>query len=458
MARTVKRLRGLKGLVHDLVDATTHLVMEGHESTARSVRRVTDLAPEPVADVARTVDSARRMSTDGVLTTIRVVNRAVEVATDLGIDVAQLIAARRATEEEPRPGLAALPMRSDAIESWPWLGDATLGLLNGAIGDRLASRDNGLDLGMLFRVGDRYVALDDVDAMGELMRDAGPRVAIFVHGLGTTEWCWSLEAEAYHGDPAVHFGSLLQKDLGYFPVFVRYNTGRHVSENGRELAAGLASLMTACATPPEELVLIGHSMGGLVVRSACHYAQEAGHPWVELVRRVFCLGSPHGGAPLEKAGNVLTGILGAIDLPATLVIARLLEGRSAGIKDLRHGSLVDEDWAGRDPDALIAEARREIPMLPHASYHFVSATLTRDPAHPMGALIGDLLVRVPSALLPASERGPRMQDVVRERHFEVETATYGGVMHHQLQCHPDVYEVIRRACAGGDDVARPSDG
>jgi hypothetical protein len=153
--------------------------------------------------------------------------------------------------------------------------------------------------------------------------------------------------------------------------------------------------------------------------------------WPAKVRRVVCLGSPHHGAPLEKLGHAAAAILAAIDTPGTRIPARLIEGRSAGIQDLRHGALVDEDWHA-DPEALTA-----VSLLEHATYHFLSATLTRDPEHPLGQLIGDLLVRTPSA------SGAR----VEARTFPIETRCFGGVLHHQIQNHPAVYEVLRRACA-----------
>jgi pimeloyl-ACP methyl ester carboxylesterase len=335
-------------------------------------------------------------------------------------------------------------LKENAPSAGAWWGDAAQALVNAAVGDHLVRRDNGLDLGMQLRFGEVYV---DVRAplgraaIEQALEDVGQtpsaRVVVFVHGLGTTEWSWCLEAAAYHGDPSATFASLLHRELGTTSVLVRYNTGRHVSENGRALAAELDALVRAYPRPIEELVLVGHSMGGLVLRSACHYGGEHEASWVPLVRRVFCLGSPHRGAPLEKIGNLVAGVLGAIDLPGTQIPARILEGRSAGIKDLRHGSLVDEDWLGRDPDALRDEGRREIPLLPHVAYHFVSATVTRDPDHPLGTLVGDLLVRVPSA------QGP----VLRESHFDIETRRFGGVMHHQLQSHPAVYAVLRDALA-----------
>jgi pimeloyl-ACP methyl ester carboxylesterase len=425
----MRRLRGLKDLVHDAVDATTHLVKEGHESTARAVLRVTDRIPQ-IADTARDVDDVRRLSTDLVLASVRVVNRAVEVVTNAGMGVAE-----RATEQDEQAA-PAVPMRSDAMNGTPWLTDAAIGLVNGVLGDKLHSRQNALDLGMELRVGDAYVPLD-AGSLRSALGTASPKIAVFVHGLGTTEWSWCLLGERYHGDPRACFGTLLERDLGYTPLFIRYNSGRRISENGRLLADLIESLASHYPVALEELALFGHSMGGLVVRSACFQGSRAGQAWLPHVRRVFCLASPHRGAPLEKFGHLLTQALDAIDLPGTQVPARILEARSAGIQDLRHGSLVDDDWLARDADATAPAGAQSVPLLPDVRYHFLSATVTKDPAHPVGLLVGDLLVRVPSG------SGPELV----ESSFPIETACYGGVMHHELQNHPQVYEQIRACCA-----------
>ncbi len=393
--------------------------------------RVLGAAPS-LAEPARAVDELRRRSTEGVLGTIRVANRALESVTGAGLDVAELALEGRAA---PRPAEVPVAMRSDATRTIRWLGDAALGLVNGAIGDLLHDRDNGLDLGMSLRHGDLYLELER-GALARQIPEPRAKLAVFVHGLATTEWCWSLESEAYHGDPAASFGSLLAADLDYTPIFVRYNSGRHVSENGRSLAEQLQRLVERYPVEVEEIVLVGHSMGGLVIRSACHYGQGEGASWVDGLRHVFCLGTPHRGAPLARLGHVAAVVLDAIDHPGTRIPGRLLKGRSAGIRDLRQGLLVDEDWLGRDPDALREEAAREIPLLGDVTYHFISATVTEDREHPLGRLVGDLLVRTPSA------EGPHL----RARSFPIATSHYGGVLHHQLQNHPAVYTLIREAC------------
>jgi pimeloyl-ACP methyl ester carboxylesterase len=437
----LKRARGLKSLVHDAVELTVDLVEDGHESAARMVMRVLNAIP-PVAAPAQLVDTLRRASTSRVLGSIRAVNRGVKYLTDAGIDAA--VAARLlALASAPLP--SPVPMRSDIVGAAAWLSDAAVGALNGVVGDYLHREENGLDLGFSLRHGEGYIALDS--PLPIALRPAPPtrRIAVFVHGLATTEWSWCLDAAAYHGDPAASFGTLLERDLGVTPLFARYNTGRRVFENGRLLARGLERLFGGDASPIDEIILVGHSMGGLVVRSACHHASEEGHAWVRRVSRVFCLGSPHQGAPLEKLGHLLTKTLGGVDHPGTRIPAAILRRRSAGIRDLRHGTIVDDDdddddddGAWPDPDAARAPGEREAPLLDDVAYYFISATVTRDPAHPLGRLLGDVLVRVPSASGPA----------VRSDKFRIETRCYSGVMHHQIQCHPDVYARLRRACSG----------
>ena len=145
----------------------------------------------------------------------------------------------------------------------------------------------------------------------------------------------------------------------------------------------------------EEVALVGHSMGGLVARSACHRAVLRDASWVKAVRRVVSLGSPHMGAPLEQSVHYLSAALSA--LPETRPFGAFFRRRSGGIRDLRQGSLVDADWRDCDPDALRARACEEVPLLEGATHYFVSATITRDPRHPVGRVIGDCLVLVPSA-------------------------------------------------------------
>jgi pimeloyl-ACP methyl ester carboxylesterase len=267
------------------------------------------------------------------------------------------------------------------------------------------------------------------DALVAAFPSATPRLVVFLHGLMETERSWRLGA-GEHGET---YGSRLARDLGCTPVDVRYNSGRHISENGRSLADLLESVVAVWPVEVDEIALVGHSMGGLVARSACHVAATEDAAWVRRVRHVVSLGSPHFGAPLEEAVHLAA--VGLHRLPETRPMANFLRRRSAGIRDLRNGSLVDADWQGRDPDALRAAACAEVPLLPHATHCFVAATITRDAHHPLGRLLGDALVLPPSAAGRSKSRrlGFRDEDGVH----------LGGAHHLALLRHPAVYARLR---------------
>jgi pimeloyl-ACP methyl ester carboxylesterase len=268
-------------------------------------------------------------------------------------------------------------------------------------------------------------------------------LVLFVHGLGCTEWSWTFDAETLHGDAGVNFGTLLERDFGFTPLYVRYNTGLHVSENGQKLARLLNDVVQAY--PARRILLVGHSMGGLVVRSAAHYGKTTGAPWTSALSHVFCIGSPNLGAALEKTGNVLASVLALFDVAGTQVPAKILNGRSSGIKDLRFGYVVDEDWKDKDPDALLEDNRQNIPFVDGVLYCFVAGTLSKDASHPMNDLLGDVLVRLPSASGHAPEPASRIP-------FHIGHVV-GGVHHLALGNHPDVYAQIARVLEG--DVAGP---
>ena len=412
----MSRIRGVKALVHNAVDRTVDLVGSGHEATSRAVMRVMNYAG-PLAEPARQVDGLRRELTTGVLKTIKGVNHLVEGLTNVGIDV---------LVPDVTPVHTVLPLRADVIGTAAWVGDAALGMVNGVVGDFLVERQNGLDLGMALRSLDAWI---EEDGSG-IPADATPRLVLLVHGLATTEWSWCMDADKYLGNAGANFGTLLKEDLGYTPIYLRYNSGRHISENGRVLAHRLERLVQQWPVEVEELLLLGHSMGGLVLRSACHVAEEEGLSWVKRVRRAITLASPMQGAPLEKFGNLAGAVLGAVDHPATAVIGELIQGRSAGIKDLRYGYVQDAEWQGADPDAVAEDRRRESSIPAHISWCFISATVSHSADHPVGATVGDLMVRVQSA------SGPRDAPPRRVTHH------VGGVTHAAIQVQPEVYATI----------------
>ena len=276
-----------------------------------------------------------------------------------------------------------------ALSSSP-RGALVVGALTGLVGDRLESEGSDLHQPMSVRAGGRAVA-PEPEALATAYPNATGRIVVFLHGLMESEFSWRVGA----GAGGETYGSRLRDQLGLTPIELRYNTGRHISDNGLELADLLERLVAAWPVEVERIALVGHSMGGLVARSACHQAAERGDAWPGRVRHVVSLGSPHMGAPLAQGVHWASAALHAI--PETRPLASLLRRRSAGIRDLRQGSLVDADWRERDPDALRAAACQEIPLLDGATHCFVAATVLPNARHPVSRVVGDYLVLEGSA-------------------------------------------------------------
>ncbi len=416
----MRRLLGLKDLLIDAVEKTTNLVQETHESVARRTYGYLKWI-EPLEEPAALVERIHGVTARTVFASVRLGNRAVGAILEQG----HRLAAGESDTSDADAHDEGPPMRSDALGSVSWLRDAALGAVNGAVGDYLAEQDNALGFDMTFRERGRRLALDHA-SLAEALPHATPKICLFVHGLGCTEWSWSAFAEESHGDAAVNYGTLLARDFGFTPIYLRYNSGRHISQNGRRLSELIDELCAVYPTAVEQIAIIGHSMGGLVARSACHYGDEAGRAWVERLSHVICIGSPHFGAPLEKAGHALTTVLRFFDTPGTQIPARIIDARSAGIKDLRHGYLIDDDWLG--------DAKSQVPFVAHASYGFIASSITGDPDHPVASVLGDLLVRLPSA----SGRHPEPA----QRIPFAGGAILGGLSHVRLANHPEVYAQI----------------
>jgi hypothetical protein len=310
-------------------------------------------------------------------------------------------------------------------------GRLAVGALNGMWGDRLHRDHSALETPMAVRVRGRDVA--GAAALRRAFPQATPRLAVFLHGLCETEDAWRLGAGRH-----APYGDRLQAELGYTPVYVRYNSGRHISHNGRALAELLDAVCAHWPVEVTEVALIGHSMGGLVARGACHYATAGS--WRESVRHVFMLGSPHKGAPLELGANAVCHA--AARVPELSPFATPIRVRSVGVKDLAYGYVVDADWEGHDPDAFWTNTGTEVPFLETATHYFVSASLTRDPDAPAGRLLGDLLVLRPSAW-SQGRRGERLQFPVGQY------ANVGPATHFDLLNHPAVYAQISRWLAAG---------
>ena len=213
------------------------------------------------------------------------------------------------------------------------------------------------------------------------------RVLIAIHGLCMSDQQWTRKGHNHIDALATEFG--------YTPLYLRYNSGRHISQNGRELAGQLEQLLQAWPQPVEELLVVSHSMGGLLLRSALHHAAVADLTWPAKLSKVIFLGTPHHGAPLERGGNWLENTLG--HSPYTAPIARLGMLRSAGVTDLRHGNMLDQDWQGRDRFAPGSDPRSPLPLPAGIRFYAAAASTGAREQDVSDRLLGDGLVPVASA-------------------------------------------------------------
>lgn len=266
--------------------------------------------------------------------------------------------------------------------------EAVLAALNGVMGDRLQESGNPLAQTMELRHQGRRLPLDSAQALRERLTGASPHLLVLVHGLCMNDTQWQHKGHDH--------GAMLAQALGATPVYLRYNSGLHTSTNGRDFARHLEWLAAQWPVPLESITVIGHSMGGLVARAACEEAQHAGHRWRPLLKRLVFLGTPHHGAPLERAGHGVDVLLAAT--PFTAPFTRLGQLRSAGITDLRHGHVRDTDWQGRERFGSGVDHREPLPLPEGVACFTVAATLAPQRGLLADRLTGDGLVPLRSAL------------------------------------------------------------
>lgn len=393
---SLAELRGVLRLAGVGIEAATTVTEEMHRAISRKPFRL--LAHIPAVEVARRVHDGVR---GGVYACVRGVSRGVFAVIDG-------VLAHGGATLQPRTRLPA-PL---------------VGVLRGVIGDLIARDHNPLAGTLHIRHAGRPLALTR-EALAAAFPNAGPRPTVLVHGLAADESCWQLGSQKTWGRPGLDYGSLLAErapaERGITPLYLRYNSGLRIADNGRALAALLAQLSQHWPVPLVSLNLIGHSMGGLVVRSACHHGLLADAAWTRQVRDVACLGAPHRGVVLEQFGAVAVDALGYFDVTAP--IARAIDARSAGIKDLRNGSIADDDDADEQP-------------LPTARYHDLAGSL----AGPGGWLLGDGLVRPASATPGRNSRNIRKHPEARATHLR-------GVGHLAMLSHPAVLAWLEAALA-----------
>lgn len=270
--------------------------------------------------------------------------------------------------------------------------------VNGLIGDLLAEEGSRLAIRMAVRHEGRDLPVR-ADELTRAYPTATGQVVLFLHGLCENEDYWGL-----HRDVLGTTYAETLSGIGWTPVFLRANTGLPLRENGVALTALLRDLVDGWPVPVDRIALVGHSMGGLVMRAAAAVASDVAAPWTRLVSDVVTLGTPHLGSPV--AAGVGRGSAALARFPEGAAFGRILDWRSVAVHDLVEG--LSED----------------VPPLPHARYRLVSATLTATPSHPVGAFLGDLLVRVPSAYgrTPGRDElfpGASVLHVGRADHFDL---------------------------------------
>lgn len=309
------------------------------------------------------------------------------------------------------PAASDTPTRSHERE-------AVVAALNGVLGDHLEASGSPLTTSMGFYSGGERLTLEAAALQAALPTATG-RVLVLMHGLCMNDLQWTRNGHDH--------GAVLAQEAGYTPVYLRYNTGRPVHVNGAEFGAMMDQLLAAWPHAPQRVVLLCHSMGGLVARSALHQGALAGHAWVQQVDDAVFLGTPHHGAPLERAGHGLDIILGAA--PYASPLARLGRVRSAGINDLRHGQLL--------PGARV-RAHTHVPLPAQPRCHAVAASTGAQTGDLKSRLWGDGLVGVDSAL-------GRHVDVSRTLHFDARRQLQvQGVNHMELLSDAAVAQALLR--------------
>ena len=293
--------------------------------------------------------------------------------------------------------------------------DAYRSAANGVYGDYLLRTGNPLAIEMTLRYRGRPLDSGDPSSLFEQHDDlpGTNKLVVLVHGLCMNDRQWNRDGHDH--------GAALSKELGYLPLYLRYNSGLNIACNGRLLAETLEKLITNWTTPVEELVIIGHSMGGLVARSACHEGRRARHAWPKCLHKLVFLGTPHHGAPLERGGHGLDLMMNVS--PYSMPITRLSKARSAGINDLRHGT--------------ISTGETTVPLPAGVKCYAAAAARAAKRSLLSDRLVGDGLVPLDSALGRHRDSSRRLA-IPRDRQW----IGY-GMGHRDLLNHPEVYSQLR---------------
>jgi len=269
----------------------------------------------------------------------------------------------------------------------------TVPILNGLMGDTMAEKGNNALINMSFRFKSRDVEVENLKDHFDFTKYNG-KVVLVIHGLMNDESIWQSEAN----EKTQRLGSLLEKEDKANFLYIRYNTGLHISENGRTFSDLIQQFINKYPSA-NELVIISHSMGGLVTRSAGYYADIQKQSWIKQLKKVFLIGVPNEGSYVAKVAYMTQYFFRKIDPSENDSVAKFFDVRSNGIKDLSFGYLTDEDWLNaKDGNERNIETSKVYP-LPDVDYYLIAGTVAdKKKRSRIFTFFGDGLVEKESAL------------------------------------------------------------
>ncbi len=389
---TISDFRGASRLAIDAVNGVVDIVEAMHAN---------------IAGLGGLFGSNKKKQTAGITGLVYKNIRAITGITGKSLDTLFTNLSAIVDEKEPTP-------RHEAI----------LAALNGVIGDHLKSTKNPLAIPMKLRRDGMLIAQDD--SLFRLSVGVKKKIMLLIHGLCMNDLQWKRNGDDY--------GSRFAIDDEFVPVYLHYNSGRHVSENGKELSDLLETTFDNIPGD-KELFIVGHSMGGLVLRSAYFYGNQANHKWLKHLKKIVFLGTPHHGAPLEQIGNWVDTILSSNSYSAPL--ANLGKMRSAGVTDLRYGTILEEDHKTHDRFEPVGDRRTPVPLPLDINCYAIAAVIN-DASSKFGeSIIGDGLVPLFSAL------GRHDNTALQLRFPENNTLILQGAKHLDLLSHPEIYSALK---------------
>jgi pimeloyl-ACP methyl ester carboxylesterase len=385
-------LQGISRILTDAVFGVTQVVEAMHQQFVHPPF-------VPQTPIQRIISSITRFTYQN----IKLVTKAVGLGLNASLGQIAAVLDEKASSEEREGMLAAL---------------------NGILGDYLAESDNSLCIPMQFRFEGKSVPITQ-KGIANAYPQANGKILLMVHGLCMNDLQWRRNGHDH--------GVQLAQALGFTPIYLHYNSGLHISTNGHRLAELLEELLLAWPVEVEELLIVAHSMGGLLTRSAMYDGKAKAQHWTKYVKKIIFLGTPHHGAPLERAGNYVDVILDVA--PYTQPLSRLGKIRSSGITDLRYGNIVDEDWQGVDRFEKQSDERRHMPLPDGVDCYAVAATTGKASGDLTSLMLGDGLVYLDSAL-------GRHKDAARQLAFSDSQTVYEN-NHWDLLSNEEVFEQMK---------------